>query len=212
MYVGIFLSGLFLGCILNNVAIKLVNKRRESLAKKEDTEVFEEILQCLKTNDKSRFGRRQVNNIYITVKTDSIGIVDILYMPERGDIAILKGAEVIKTAFLIDKKLNDDIIDLIKFKFKSDIEDVVNVFGMSMSKSDFEKNFGMKYTDFEKMMGQFQVLGNQLAGEQKGIVGDDIGPQLSVDEILDKIHSKGIKSLSTEEQEFLDKYSNGQRN
>ena len=90
----------------------------------------------------------------------------------------------------------------------------LNIF---FNNNEFERTFKIKYEDFEKFRDN--LFGSNFNSEidlnitdvKKNKKEDEI-KYFDVDEILDKISTHGLSSLTKEERLFLDNYSNEKGN
>jgi len=189
--------GFLIGFNTRNVVSFYDNKKRiNSLNKK-----FLNILNELEYG-RSKFRTRFSNTVYINIKLEEYGKVDIVYMIDKNDIALFKGSDCILTTHSVDREIIDNIINKIKRFHDNDINDIVNIFGLIMNKKEFENITKMKVDDLNKI--QYGPI-NDVSDIDKIVKNNEI--KFDIDEILDKISSIGIESLTKSEREFLENYS-----
>jgi hypothetical protein len=165
---------------------------------KEVTDQFSQILSNIKGN-RSKFKSRVNQTIVVSTTILDHGVVDIISLVDKGDIAIFKDNNCIYTSHTIEKQLIDEIISTIYMKYKKDINDVVEVMGVTISKGEFERITKVNLKDVEKQNKKF--LEDQKSDIQKLIEKNN--QKLSLDDILDKINVVGYEKLTIEEKEFL---------
>jgi hypothetical protein len=203
-----FLIGISIGGraqkILTERLIKLEHEKM-NLAKKND---YVEIISKIKSG-KSEFKTRVNDTVYVGVDLAEHGEVDVIYLMDKQDIAIFQGSKCIHTSDGIQKEIIGELISLIFKIYNKKINDVVEVLGFVFYREEFERSFNMKLDDIKK-----SPLFSNLKQEVNEIDKINIENQkrFDIDEILDKISSLGIHSLTIEERLFLDNYSNEKGN
>jgi hypothetical protein len=186
----------------------------ENSLKKENEKIIDNInnqfSQVLKnvTSGGSRFKSRVNSTVQIESRLEEHGNVDIIYLLDKNDIAIFKGAKCLYTSDNVNKETVQKITKAIDRLYKREISEVINFFGLVLSKDEFEKQFKMDLDDVQKLV---KKLDNVETSEIDKIVTDN-QTKFDVDEILDKISKYGIENLTSEEKEFLDNLGNEKRN
>lgn len=191
----VIMTTFILGMMVQNSIYK---KTLETELKNKVSEKNNEFSEILQNIHLSEFKSRVNTNVYIQSKTKRHGIVDIIYMIDKLDIAIFKNENCIYTSDSVDKDVISKIIDRINFKFRHKINDVVEVLGFTFYREDFEKTFGDKFKNLK--------LDSFIQEDEIDSIVKKNTNKFDVDEILDKISSFGINSLTIEERLFLDKY------
>jgi hypothetical protein len=187
--------GFLIGFNTRNVVSFYDNKKRiNSLNKK-----FLNILNELESG-RSKFRTRFSNTVYININLEEYGKVDVVYMIDKDDISLFKGSDCILTTHSVDRNIIDKIINKIKLIHDNDINDIVNIFGLIMNKKEFENFTKVKIEDFGKTR-----YDNELSDIDKIVKSNE--SKFNIDDILDKISSIGIDSLSKDERKFLEDYS-----
>jgi hypothetical protein len=134
--------------------------------------------------------------------------VDLIYLLDKDDIAIFQDTKCLYTSDGIDKSLVDEIISTIYKIYGKKINDVVEILGFVFYREEFENSFNIKVEDLKKS-NLFSNLSNDMGEIEK--IKNENKKRFNIDEILDKISSFGIASLTIEERLFLDNYSNEKR-
>ena len=111
------------------------------------------------------------------------GDYGVVYIIDKNELAIFENEQCIAVSSLISKEVNDELIKSINEKFDKDINNIVDMNGYKVSK-DYLNNIPTEKSFVEKV---------KIKNEKK----------FSLDEILDKITEKGIKSLTKKEIDFL---------
>ncbi len=91
---------------------------------------------------------------------------------------------------------------VVSFVSFSPAQHVFDVFGMVFSRDEFEKKFGIKVDDIQKMsFGQKEMSDIDKIKKRNEV-------KFNIDDILDRISSVGIENLTLDERKFLDNYNN----
>jgi hypothetical protein len=202
--IAIIIGFFSLGYLFNNLLRKCIEKYQDTKYTKEITNIFQNVLDNIYTN-KTSFASR-INNT-VTVKTDlnGIGLMNIVYLMDRQDIALFVEDKCIYTSDSVDKSLIEQIIVGLNIFYKNEINDVVNVLGMVFSRDEFENKFRVKVDDIKKgMFGDYPR--EKVSDIEKIKRQNEI--KFNIDDILDRITSVGIENLTPEEKRFLDSYKN----
>jgi hypothetical protein len=196
-----------------------LNKNEEEIKRnkiEEINEIFTELHRSM-LSGKVKYKNRMNQACYLLSELDEYGVVEIVYMIDKKEIGIFKEGKCIYTSDLVDKEIVGNISNFIESVFKREISDVINVFGLVLSKSEFEKTFKIKYEDFEKFRESLfssnfnSDIDLNITDVKKNKKEAEI-KYFDVDEILDKISTHGLSSLTDEERLFLDNYSNEKGN
>lgn len=202
----VFLFGISLGGYLTLRISKLNQEFLQKKEQKEITKVFKEILDNI-CSGQSRFQKRLNGLVFISTFLYEKGPVDVI-LNDSGHINIFKGDDCIYTSNLIDEKLRKQIINVILANYHSEINDVVELSGFSISKNiynqwenELSKNLSIKIDKLKRDIEQ------QTSQSDIDKIRDENQDRLDIDEILDKINKFGVKSLTKREREFLDNFS-----
>lgn len=196
--IGVSIGG-FLQKKLTIKAIEIENQKAILLKKNN----FLEILSNIKSGN-SNFKTRVNETIYVELNLNDYGVVDLIYLMDKNDIAVFQDSKCIHTSDGIQKEIISEIISTICFLYDKKINDVVNLFGFTFYREEFENSFNIKMEDI-KNMNFFNQTENLNEIDK---IKSDNKKKFDVDEILDKISAYGIQGLTNEELIFLDKFSN----
>jgi hypothetical protein len=202
--IAIILGFFCLGYLFNTLLRKIVDWHNDGKYKKEIMDIFQSVLDNLYTN-KTSFGSRINNTVTIITELNQIGMVNVVYLMDRHDIAIFKGDKCIYTSDSIDNSIVDEIIVGLDVFYKHEINDVVNVMGMVFSRDEFESKFKIRVEDMKKGMFNHPMK-EEMSDIEKIKRQNEV--KFNIDDILDRITSVGIENLTPEEKRFLDSYNN----
>lgn len=206
-YLLILFVGIVLGGLLRNWSNKLSEKISHNKLILDKNKQFKQILEKVNTK-RSRFKTRVNNTVYIGVKLEDYGRVDIVYFLDKKEnqLNIFKGDKLIMTSDLVDENLLNEIIDSINRVHYHRIVDVVEILGLVFYREDFERSFGVSFKELkEKSMNMMKSMNEDQSDIQKIINKNNA--KLDIDDILDKISRVGIENLTEEEKEFLNNYN-----
>jgi len=202
-----FVVGVLLGA-------KVYKTMVENEVKKENDKLIENInkqyVQLLDniTTGLSKFKSRVNSTVHIESTLQDHGNIDIIYLLDKNDVAIFQNNKCLYTSDKADKHVISDIAKAIDHLYKREISEVVNFFGLVLSKQDFEKQFKFDFNEMQKLVKNTE---NQDQSEVDKII-DENKSKFDVDEILDKISKYGISILTPEEKKFLDNLGNEKGN
>ena len=116
-------------------------------------------------------------------------------------VCIFKENKCIYTSDIIDSELNDTIISNIHEQYGKEIDDVVEVLGVTISRDELET----KIKDFEDNNKNISFDLNNFKKESTDIekIIEENEERFEVDSILDKINKLGMEKITKEELEFL---------
>jgi hypothetical protein len=162
-----FSLGLYLGLRIQKIFSQhLEENEKKKLVEKINNSYLNLLNQMMSGNVQFK---SRINQIcYLVSEVEEEGIVEVVYMIDRKDVAIFKEGKCIYTSDMANKEIISNLSEFIESTFKSEIMDVVNVLGLIMSRDEFEKTFKIKFEDF-------QNLKNELEAEEydDGDDGDD---------------------------------------
>jgi hypothetical protein len=202
----IILSSIFLGFQLKSIIDNISNIRKEKKRVKLKNDVFKEILLNLKN---STFKSRLNNTVYISTNLKSEGDIDLIYLIDKINVHIFKDDNCIYTSDDVDREIIDSIIEFILNKFEKEINDVVNVFGITFNRIEFENHFGIKMEDLKRGIKTDDL--NLIDQSDIDQIYHENEMKFDIDEILDRINVVGIKNLTQAELKFLKEYSSGKK-
>ena len=165
---------------------------------------FEEILSNIKKGQ-AVFVSRVNHTVMLDTKLKDYNIVNVVYLMDKSIVCIFKENKCIYTSETIDKKLNENIISNIHEQYGKQIDDVVEVLGVTISREELES----KLKDFENINPESE-LNNLMKKETTEIerIVEENEERFDVDSILDKISKHGMEKITQEELDFLKNQSN----
>ena len=202
IYILVLLTGILIGGIISNWYNKLSIRNEELRLILDKNKQFKQILEKVLTK-RSRFKTRINNTVYIGVKLDDYGKVDILYFLDKRDIAIFKDDNCIMTSKDVKSDLLNDVINNIDRVHYHRIVDIVEVLGFVFYREDFEKNFNISVKELKERANMINLDENS---DIQNIIKKN-NNKFNIDDILDKINRVGIENLTKEEKDFLNNYS-----
>jgi hypothetical protein len=192
----IFILGFLYAKLVESVKEKLKNKRLLA----DGLNQFKEILENIKMG-RAVFVSRVNQTIMIDTKLKKYDIVNIVYLMDKRIVCIFKENKCIYTSDIIDSELNDTIISNIHEQYGKEIDDVVEVLGVTISRDELET----KIKDFEDNNKNISFDLNNFKKESTDIekIIEENEERFEVDSILDKINKLGMEKITKEELEFL---------
>lgn len=193
-----------LGFLYAKAADKIREHFKSKKLLKDMANQFEEILANIKKG-KAVFVSRVNHTVMLDTRLKDYNIVNVVYLMDKSIVCIFKENRCIYTSEKIDKKLSDSLIDNINERYGSQIDDVVEVLGVTISREELES----KLKDFESTHPNLDLtaLNKQEPTEIDRIVEEN-EDRFDVDSILDKISKLGMGKLTKEELDFLKNQSN----
>jgi len=198
----ICLSSFLFGCHFTIWFTNLMEKRKISKEISKKNSKFNSILSNLKSSPIAVNFKSRVNStVYFKTDLETEGDVDILYLIDKSDIVIFKGEVFISNSKDVNSETIEEIISLLNRHFSNEINEVVSVMGVLLSKSEFERMSGLNVNDIKNNLG----LSEQPSEIDK--IYEENQLKFDIDEVLDRINLVGIKNLTRAELEFLKNYS-----
>jgi hypothetical protein len=207
-YLLILFVGVILGGLLKNWSNKLSEKIAHNKLILDRNKQFKQILEKINTK-KSRFKTRINNTVYIGVKLEDYGRVDVVYFLDKKEnqLNIFKGDKLIMTSDLVSEELLSEIMSAINRVHYHRIVDVVEILGLVFYREDFERSFGVSFEEMkEKQMNMMKSMNEENQSDIQKIINKNKN-KLDIDDILDKINKVGIDNLTEEEKQFLNNYN-----
>jgi DNA-directed RNA polymerase sigma subunit (sigma70/sigma32) len=120
-------------------------------------------------------------------------------------VCIFKENKCIYTSDTIDNNLRDNIIENIHEKYGTQIDDVVEVLGVTISREELES----KLKDFENANPKLDmtIFNNDKEISDVEKIIEDNNEKFDIDSILDKINKVGMEKITKEELNFLKEQS-----
>jgi len=193
-----FFFGIAMGIILTKKIMQRlisIDNQRTLNSKRNQ---FVETLSKIKGGE-SQFKTRMNDTVYIQVNLVNHGLVDVLYLIDRDDIAIFQNTTCLYTSDSVENEIIEQIIKSICLIYNKKINDVVEILGFVFYREDFEKSIGYKIDE---------IVRNPLFKISPEVQEEPIVEKtfFDIDEILDRINLVGIDNLTEDELEFLRKY------
>lgn len=200
LVIGTFILGFY----ISNLIRKLYDNYIDKIDVKRINSVYQEVLENIYKN-KTKFKSRMNNSISIETEI-SEGLVNIVYLIDRNDIAIFRDDVCIYSSSVVDSDTVDEIIVSINIYHKKEIDDIINIFGFIFSKEYFENKFNIKVEDIKKNMNIAFGTDTDISDVDK--IKKKNENRYDINEILDRIQLVGIENLTVSEKKFLDNYNN----
>lgn len=195
-----FILGTIWGFVLFYLAYRYSNWKSDKKIASNISSHFKEVLSNLKMNQVV-FVSRVNQTVIVDTRLSKLDVVNIVYLMDKQIVCIFKDNNCMYTTDSLDINLKSEILDEINNKFNKEINDVVDVMGMTISREEFQQKlediqkFAMKNINLDSLVGGENEM-DQIVQENE--------IKFDVDTILDKISKDGIESISIEEKEFLD--------
>jgi hypothetical protein len=193
------------GFVLANLAIRIAKKIKSEKFNIECVSQFECVLENLKSGKSSFFSR--VNNTVIIKTSDKKNeAIDAIYLIDKKMVCIFKNNACLYTSDNIGTLLKENIILNINNIYKKEIEDIIELFGVVISKKELHEKF-------EELKGKISKGEIKIDEGEESYIEKIIGKSpsedlyLDIDQILDKISEVGLDRLSSEEKEFLNNFN-----
>lgn len=176
------LVGIFIGFFAFLGLLKLNTWYELKKLKDDYNTTYLEVLEIIGSNS-LKFMNRYNSNVTFRANLKKHGKVEIIFLMDKKDLTIFKNGECIYSSFYTDKKIVTDICSKLETSFSRELTDCVQVMGNIIDRRTITKlNPNIEFPP------AFPVV------EQ---------PQLTMDDILDKINEVGIDNLTPDEKEFL---------
>jgi DNA-directed RNA polymerase sigma subunit (sigma70/sigma32) len=196
-----------LGFLYAKIVVKIKEHFKGKKLLKDMIVQFEEILTNIKRGQ-AVFVSRVNHTVMIDTKLKDYNIVNVVYLMDKSIVCIFKENKCIYTSETLDKKLSESIIENIHEQYGKQIDDVVEVLGVTISREELES----KLKDFESINPELDLnnLNNLTKKESTEIerIVEENEERFDVDSILDKISRFGMEKITQEELDFLKNQSN----
>ena len=194
-----FVSGILFYTILESLTKYLKSKKIID----DSSNQFKEIIKNLKTGT-TNFVSRVNETIFIDTNLKDWKDVSIIYLIDKQIVCIFKDNKCLYTTEIVDETLKNKLISEICEKYKKEIDDVIEIMGTKISKSEFENRVNeFKSSSMEDF--NFNFDSEEQDSDVDKIVSDNEN-KFDLDEILDKLAKNDYNRnlLSQEEIDFLD--------
>lgn len=174
-----FLLGIYFG-----VSIMSYLKNRDiKKYNKNVISIFEKLKDDL-NNGVITFAKRLNSFVYLSRNGNTI-----LFKLDKKEISIFeKDSCIAFSSQSTDTKLVQEIVSIIESKYKDDIDDVIYINGEILSKN---------------VIPGFMGISDALNEDDINV---EIPEKFNLDDILDKINSSGLESLTLDEKKYLNKF------
>ena len=193
-----FVLGIIWGFVLFYITYKFSEWKSAKKIAADISSHFKEVLSNLKMNQ-AVFVSRVNQTVIVDTRLAKLDVVNIVYLMDKQIVCIFKDNNCMYTTESLDGNLKSELLIEINNKFNKEINDVVDIMGMTISREEFQQ----KLEEIQKFTMKNINLDNLVENEVDQIVLDN-EIKFDVDSILDKIIKDGIESISKEEKEFLD--------
>ena len=194
-----FILGFLYAKIVDNIKIHFKNKKLlKNMAKQ-----FEEILVNIQKGH-AVFISRVNHTVMLDTKLKDYNVVNLVYLMDKRIVCIFKENKCIYTSETIENGLRDSIIANIHDLYGKEIEDVVEVLGVTISREELKS----KLKDFEDSNPNLDMtMFNKKELSDIDMIIEENEDRFDVDSILDKISKVGMEKITKEELDFLKEQS-----
>lgn len=189
-----FILGFLFGKIVESVKEHIKAKKILTDGINQFTEIFNNL-----KKGHAVFISRVNQTVMIDTKLKD-SVVNIVYLMDKRIVCIFKESKCIYTSEILTSDFNNEIITKIHEQYGKEIEDVVEILGVTISREELEN----KLKDFEKFNPNMDLttLNKKDFSEVEKIIEEN-EERFDVDSILDKIGRVGMEKITQEELEFL---------
>ena len=190
---------------------KIGEATKKSSLRRDRIKQFKEVLSNIRKGN-SVFVSRLNQTVMLDTKVSDYGPVNIVYLMDKKVVCIFKDSKCLHTTEEM-KDMTESLENAIIGHYGSQINDVVQVLGVTISREELESQ--MK--KFEEEIGKGINMPKELRDLNLNIKEEDTSDiqkiieenevKFDVDSILDKISRVGMKRISKEELEFLKRQS-----
>jgi hypothetical protein len=194
-----FILGFLYAKIVDNIKVHFKNKKLlKNMAKQ-----FEEILVNVQKGH-AVFISRVNHTVMLDTKLKDYNVVNLVYLMDKRIVCIFKENKCIYTSETIENGLRDNIIANIHDLYGKEIEDVVEVLGVTISREELKS----KLKDFEDSNPNLDMtMFNKKELSDIDMIIEENEDRFDVDSILDKISKVGMEKITKEELDFLKEQS-----
>jgi len=196
---GLLVLSYLLGSFVTNVRFKISELSLVKDIKKKYNNLLNNLI-----NNKTSFIKVFDKHIYLSTNMEGLGDVTIIYFIDNESISIFDKDKCLYVSNTIDEKLKGEIISMINNLYKDDINDVINVLGVNISRSELE--FKIKEITQDRI-NEIDFIKNNINSLEEESEIDRIiienESKHTIDSVLDKIIDSGYENLSDTEKDFL---------
>ena len=194
-----FILGFLYAKIVDNIKVHFKNKK----LLKNMANQFEEILVNIQKGH-AVFISRVNHTVMLDTKLKDYNVVNLVYLMDKRIVCIFKENKCIYTSETIENGLRDNIIANIHDLYGKEIEDVVEVLGVTISREELKS----KLKDFEDSNPNLDMtMFNKKELSDIDMIIEENEDRFDVDSILDKISKVGMEKITKEELDFLKEQS-----
>ena len=153
-----FILGTIWGFVLFYLAYRYSNWKSDKKIASNISSHFKEVLSNLKMNQ-AVFVSRVNQTVIVDTRLSKLDVVNIVYLMDKQIVCIFKDNNCMYTTDSLDINLKSEILDEINNKFNKEINDVVDVMGMTISREEFQQKlediqkFAMKNINLDSLVG-----------------------------------------------------------
>lgn len=196
-----FILGIIWGLLSYHFINKLLKWKESKKVIDNISSQFKEVLSNLK-KDEVVFVSRINHTVVIDTRISKLDVINIVYLMDKEIICIFKDNNCISTTENIDSSLKNEIVLEINKKFNDQINDVVQLMGLIISKEEFQTRLKEIQDIIKNNPESMNIDIDEESNINEILKNNNI--KFDVDQILDKISKHGIKSITPEEKSFLD--------
>jgi len=196
-----FILGIIWGLLSYHFINKLLKWKESKKVIDNISSQFKEVLSNLK-KDEVVFVSRINHTVIIDTRISKLDVINIVYLMDKEIICIFKDNNCISTTENIDSSLKNEIVLEINKKFNDQINDVVQLMGLIISKEEFQTRLKEIQDIIKNNPESMNIDIDEESNINEILKNNNI--KFDVDQILDKISKHGIKSITPEEKSFLD--------
>ena len=201
-----FILGIIWGLLSYHFINKLLKWKESKKVIDNISSQFKEVLSNLK-KDKVVFVSRINYTVIIDTRISKLDVINIVYLMDKEIICIFKDNNCISTTENIDASLKNELLLEINKKFNNQINDVVQLMGLIISKEEFQNRMKEIQDIIKNNPDSMNIDLNIDEDNNIDQILNNNNLKFDVDQILDKISKNGIKSITPEEKNFLDNFN-----
>jgi len=196
---GLLVLSYLLGSFVTNVRFKISELSLVKDIKKKYNNLLNNLI-----NNKTSFIKVFDKHIYLSTNMEGLGDVTIIYFIDNESISIFDKDKCLYVSNTIDEKLKGEIISMINNLYKDDINDVISILGVNISRSELESKIKEITQD---RINEIDFIKNNINSLEEESEIDRIiienESKHTIDSVLDKIIDSGYENLSDTEKDFL---------
>ena len=163
-----FVLGIIWGFVLFYIAYKFSEWKSAKKIAADISSHFKEVLSNLKMNQ-AVFVSRVNQTVIVDTRLAKLDVVNIVYLMDKQIVCIFKDNNCMYTTESLDGNLKSELLIEINNKFNKEINDVVDIMGMTISREEFQQ----KLEDIQKFSMKNINLDSLVENEVDQIVLDN---------------------------------------